>query len=64
MSTANKAKNVGEKTRGEVKKHAGKATGNRSLEAAGKRGEVKSNLKAAGEKIKDAGKKIKKAGKK
>lgn len=64
MSTANKARNAGEKAKGKVKKHIGRATGNRSLEAAGKRGEIKGNLKTAGERIKDAGRKVRKAGKK
>jgi uncharacterized protein YjbJ (UPF0337 family) len=44
-------------SKGKVKKAAGKATKNRSLEAKGKGDIVSGNLKQAGEKVKDALKK-------
>jgi uncharacterized protein YjbJ (UPF0337 family) len=57
MSASDKVKNKLQSTKGEIKKAAGKATNNRSLEAEGKRDEVSGNMKQAGEKVKDAFKK-------
>jgi uncharacterized protein YjbJ (UPF0337 family) len=56
MSTKKAAKNSAEKTKGKVKAAVGKLTGNKSLEAKGKRDEAKGSVKQAGEKIKDAAK--------
>jgi uncharacterized protein YjbJ (UPF0337 family) len=56
MSTEKKAKNSAEKTKGKVKTAVGKLTGDRSLEARGKRDEAKGSVKQAGEKVKDAAK--------
>jgi uncharacterized protein YjbJ (UPF0337 family) len=54
MSTADKAKNKVQETKGRVKEAAGKATNDRSLEGKGKGDKVAGNLKQAGEKVKDA----------
>jgi uncharacterized protein YjbJ (UPF0337 family) len=54
MSTADKAKNKVQETKGRVKEAAGKATNDRSLEGKGKGHKVAGNLKQAGEKVKDA----------
>ncbi|MDA8264929.1 MAG: CsbD family protein [Actinomycetota bacterium] len=56
MSATDKAKNSAQEAKGIIKETAGKATGDRSLEAKGKSDRVKGNLKQAGEKVKDAGK--------
>jgi uncharacterized protein YjbJ (UPF0337 family) len=57
MGTQKKAKNSAAKSKGKVKSAVGKLTGNRSLEAKGKRDQAKATVKQAGEKIKDAVKK-------
>jgi uncharacterized protein YjbJ (UPF0337 family) len=57
MSTADKAKNKIQETKGHLKEAAGKATDDQSLEAKGKRDQAAGNLKQAGEKVKDAVKK-------
>ena len=57
MGAIDKAKDKAQAAKGHVKETAGKATGNRSLEAEGKGDKVAGNLKQAGEKVKDAVKK-------
>ena len=54
MSVVAKAKNAMQGAKGEFKEGAGRATGDRSLEAEGKGDQVAGNLKQAGEKVKDA----------
>jgi uncharacterized protein YjbJ (UPF0337 family) len=54
MSTTDKAKDKLQEAKGHVKETAGKASGDRSLEAEGKGDKVSGNLKQAGEKVKDA----------
>jgi uncharacterized protein YjbJ (UPF0337 family) len=54
MSSANKAKNKAQETKGHLKDAAGKATNNRTLQAKGKGDRAAGNLKQAGEKVKDA----------
>jgi uncharacterized protein YjbJ (UPF0337 family) len=56
MGAENKAAKVAE-VKGKVKKEAGRATDDASLEAEGRAEEVKGDLKQAGEKVKDAFKK-------
>jgi uncharacterized protein YjbJ (UPF0337 family) len=50
----NKVRNKAQELKGQVKEGAGRASGNRSLEAEGRADQTKANLKQAGEKIKDA----------
>jgi uncharacterized protein YjbJ (UPF0337 family) len=57
MSVEDKAKNTAEKVTGKIKEHAGKATGDESLEAEGHADQAKGDLKQAGEKVKDVFKK-------
>lgn len=57
MSAEDKVKNHTEKVTGKIKEHAGKATGDESLEAEGQADQTKGDLKNAGEKVKDAFKK-------
>jgi uncharacterized protein YjbJ (UPF0337 family) len=54
MGATDKAKDKAQVAKGKIKETAGKATGNRSLEAKGKGNTVSGNLKQAGEKVKDA----------
>jgi len=54
MGLGKKAKNKAKVIKGNTKKHAGKATGNKRLKTEGKADEVTGNLKNAGEKVKDA----------
>jgi uncharacterized protein YjbJ (UPF0337 family) len=54
MGATDKAKDKAQVAKGKIKETAGKATGNRSLEAKGKGNKVSGNLKQAGEKVKDA----------
>lgn len=54
MSARDKMKNKGQELTGDAKEKLGKATGNESLEAKGKRDQLSGNLKQAGEKVKDA----------
>jgi uncharacterized protein YjbJ (UPF0337 family) len=54
MGFFDKLKNKGQATKGDVKQHAGKAIGNEQMQAEGKVGSAKGNLKQAGEKVKDA----------
>jgi uncharacterized protein YjbJ (UPF0337 family) len=50
----NKARNKAQELKGQAKEGAGRASGNRSLEAEGRADQVEANLKQAGEKLKDA----------
>lgn len=54
MGAEDKAKNKIDEIGGKVKEAIGKVTGDESTENDGKGGQMKSNLKDAGEKIKDA----------
>ncbi|MDQ5815567.1 MAG: CsbD family protein [Actinomycetota bacterium] len=54
MSEVDKAKNKGEELKGNVKESAGRASGDKDLEAEGQADQSKGNLKQAGEKVKDA----------
>ncbi|RKT09451.1 CsbD-like protein [Streptomyces sp. 1114.5] len=56
MGTDDKLRNAAEKAKGKVKETAGRATGDRTLEAKGRAEKMKGDLKQAGEKIKDVGK--------
>ncbi len=48
-----KSRNVAQSAKGKTKEAAGKATGNRKLEAKGKTDQAKAKVKKTGEKIKD-----------
>ena len=54
MANENKAANKVTEIKGKIKKKAGQATDDRSLEAEGRAEETKGDLKQAGEKVKDA----------
>jgi uncharacterized protein YjbJ (UPF0337 family) len=54
MTAENKASNKIDELAGKAKEAAGRATGNRDLEAEGRGEQTVSNLKQAGEKVKDA----------
>ena len=54
MSAEKKATNKVTEVKGKIKKNAGRATDDASLEAEGRAEESKGALKQAGEKIKDA----------
>jgi uncharacterized protein YjbJ (UPF0337 family) len=54
MSKVDKAKNKTQAAKGHLKQAAGKATGDRSLQAKGKKDTTSGNVKQAGEKAKDA----------
>jgi len=54
VSATDKAKNKAQVAKGRVKEVAGKASGDRTLEAEGKGDKASGNLKQAGEKLKDA----------
>jgi uncharacterized protein YjbJ (UPF0337 family) len=54
MGAENKAANKVTEVKGKIKKEAGRATDNASLEAEGRAEETKGDLKQAGEKVKDA----------
>lgn len=54
MGTDDKLHNTAEEWGGKAKEGAGRATGDRDLEAEGKGDQAKANLKQAGEKVKDA----------
>jgi uncharacterized protein YjbJ (UPF0337 family) len=54
MGTDDKVQNTAEDWGGKAKEGAGRATGDRDLEAEGKGDQAKANLKQAGEKVKDA----------
>ncbi len=53
VSAIDKLKNKGQELAGEGKEHAGRATGNESLEAEGHKDQAAGNVKQAGEKVKD-----------
>ena len=50
----NKTRNATQKLKGQLKETAGRATGDRRLEAEGRTDKTRANLKQAGEKVKDA----------
>lgn len=54
MSGTDKVKNKTEELKGKIKESAGRASGDRDLEAEGKVDRSKGSLKQAGEKMKDA----------
>ncbi len=54
MSTSRKFAHRLEAAKGRVKMAFGRLTGNRRLQAAGRRDQVKANTKMAGSKVKDA----------
>jgi uncharacterized protein YjbJ (UPF0337 family) len=54
MSTRDKVNNKGEEVEGKVKERAGKASGDKSMQAKGRATRTKGSLKQAGEKVKDA----------
>ena len=54
MSAIDKAKNAVTDAAGKAKEGLGKATGDESTEAEGKRDQSEADLKNAGEKVKDA----------
>lgn len=54
MGTEDKLSNTAEEWGGKAKEGAGRATGDRDLEAEGKGDQSKASLKQAGEKVKDA----------
>jgi uncharacterized protein YjbJ (UPF0337 family) len=54
MGNTDKVKNTAQTAKGNVKEAAGRATGNRDLEAEGIVDKAAGNLKQAGEKVKDA----------
>jgi uncharacterized protein YjbJ (UPF0337 family) len=57
MGLGDKIENAAEKAGGKGKEAAGKATGDKSLQAEGRADQTKGDLKQAGEKVKDAFKK-------
>jgi len=54
MAQEDKVDNKAQVLKGKVKEGVGKAVGNESLEAEGKKDQTVGNLKNAGEKVKDA----------
>jgi uncharacterized protein YjbJ (UPF0337 family) len=54
MSGVDKAKNAAEDVKGKAKEATGRVTGDHSTQAEGRKDQVKSDLKGAGEKVKDA----------
>ncbi|MEV7780144.1 CsbD family protein [Kitasatospora sp. NPDC088351] len=54
MAIGKKAAHKAEAVKGGAKKTAGRATGDRKLEAEGRGDQIKGNIKQAGAKIKDA----------
>ena len=59
MSASDKAKDKAQVAKGHVKTAAGRATGNKSLEAEGIGDKVAGNAKQAGEKLKDSARGLK-----
>ncbi len=53
MSAIDKMKHKGQELAGDAREAFGKATGDDSLQAEGKKDQVSGNLKQAGEKVKD-----------
>jgi uncharacterized protein YjbJ (UPF0337 family) len=60
MGATDKAKDKAQVAKGHVKEAAGRATGDKSLEAEGAGDKAAGNLKQAGEKLKDAARGLKK----
>ena len=56
MADADKIRNKGQETKGKLKESAGRATGDRDLEAEGRADRTEGSVKQAGEKLKDAAK--------
>jgi uncharacterized protein YjbJ (UPF0337 family) len=56
MRLGKKTKDKAKVIKGKTKKHAGKATGNKRLQAKGKAGEVTGKIKLKGRKAKNAAK--------
>jgi uncharacterized protein YjbJ (UPF0337 family) len=54
MSATDKAKNAMEDVEGKAKEAVGRATGDHSKEAEGRKDQAESDIKDAGEKVKDA----------
>lgn len=54
MSAVDKMKNAAEDVTGKAKEAVGKATGDHSTEAEGRKDQASADLKGAGEKVKDA----------
>ena len=54
MSKTDKVKNAAQSAKGNIKEVAGRATGDRDMEAEGKTDQAIGSLKQAGEKVKDA----------
>lgn len=54
MSASDKVKNKAQEVAGKVKQHAGKVSGDESMETDGLADEVKADMKQAREKVKDA----------
>ena len=54
MGTDDKIRNAAQGVEGDIKAAAGRATGDERLEAEGKKDQIVSDLKQAGEKVKDA----------
>jgi uncharacterized protein YjbJ (UPF0337 family) len=54
MSGTDKMKNQGENVKGKAEEAAGRVTGDLGTEEKGRRKQVKSDVKNAGEKVKDA----------
>lgn len=53
MSLIDKIRNTAQDLRGRAKEQVGRAVGNEQMQAEGKAGQIKGNLKQAGEKVKD-----------
>ncbi|AXI77891.1 CsbD family protein [Peterkaempfera bronchialis] len=53
MATGDKAENAAQKIKGKAKEAAGKAVGNKKLEAEGHGDQAKADTKQAAEKVKD-----------
>lgn len=54
MGTDDKIRNAAQGVEGDIKAAAGRTTGDERLEAEGKKDQIVSDLKQAGEKVKDA----------
>jgi uncharacterized protein YjbJ (UPF0337 family) len=54
MGLLDKLRNKGEAVKGDAKQKTGKAIGNEQMQAEGKAGSAKGNVKQAGENVKDA----------
>jgi uncharacterized protein YjbJ (UPF0337 family) len=54
MADPDKVRNKAQETKGKVKESAGRATGDRDLEAEGRADRTEGSVKQAGEKLKDA----------